>query len=178
MKTIVKIYDSIIVYALCFLLLSCAAPQEDSSMISEGISNTNSKFMSAVSDGDAARVVAQYTEDAQVLPPNADFASGKQEIQNLFQGFIDSGVKGMNLESIEIEGMGDTAFEIGKYTILGEGDQVLDNGKYIVIWKKVGEEWKLHRDIFNSNMPLPMNDDDDDEDEDSDDEDEGEESDE
>ena len=173
MKTPVKISYLLVVNSLCLFLLSCTPTQDDSSMISEGISNTNSEFMSAVSDGDAARVAALYTEEAQLLFPNADFASGKQEIQNVFQSFIDSGVKGLNLESIEIEGMGDTAFEIGKYTILGDGDQALDNGKYIVIWKKVGEEWKLHRDMINSSMPLPMEedaeDDDDGEEEDDDD---------
>jgi len=66
--------------------------------------------------------------------------------------------------------MGDTVFEVGKYTLFGEGDQVLDNGKYIVIWKKDGEQWKLHRDIFNSNMPLPEVEHDDDEDEEDDEE--------
>jgi hypothetical protein len=30
---------------------------------------------------------------------------------------------------------------------------VNDRGKYIVIWRKVGCQWKLHRDIFNTNMP-------------------------
>ena len=67
------------------------------------------------------------------------------------------GVKRVNLESMEIEGMGDSAFEIGKYVLFGDGDQALDNGKFIVIWKEVEGEWKLHRDIFNSSMPMPGN---------------------
>ncbi len=168
MKTTAKIFYFLVVNAFCFLLLSCEAPQEDSSQISEGISKTNEAFMSAFSDGDAAGVAAQYTEDGQVLPPNGDLVSGKQDIQNLFQGFIDSGVTGISLESTEVEGMGDTAFEVGKYT-LSVDDQVIDNGKYIVIWKKDGEQWKLHRDIFNSNIPLPVDDDGDGDDDDDDD---------
>jgi len=173
MKTSMKIYDSIIGYALCFLLLSCSAPNDDSSQISEGISKTNEAFMSALANGDAEGVAAQYTDDAQLLPPNADLVIGKQEIQKVMQGFIDSGVTGLNLESTEINGIGEMAFEVGKYT-LSVNDQVVDNGKYIVIWKKDGEQWKLHRDIFNSNMPLPEveheEDEDEDEDEDSSDE--------
>jgi len=170
MKTTVKIYNFVIVNALCLLLLSCAAPQEDSSLIDEGISKTNEAFMSALANGDAAGVAAQYTDDAQLLPPNADLVTGKQEIQNVMQGFIDSGVTGLNLESTEIEGIGNKAYEVGKYT-LSVNEQVVDNGKYIVIWKKDGEQWKLHRDIFNSNIPLPEVEDEHDDDDDDDDDD-------
>jgi ketosteroid isomerase-like protein len=155
MKTIENIYCSFIVYALCLSLLSCAAPQEDSSQISEGISKTNEAFMSDLSNGDAAGVVSNYTADAQFMAPNADLVTGKEEIQNVFQSFIDAGINGIILESTEIEGIGNMAFEVGKYT-LSIDEKVIDNGKYIVIWKKVGEDWKLHRDIFNSNVPLPV----------------------
>jgi len=155
MITSAKIYYSFVVYALCFLLLSCVAPQEDTSRISEGISKANEAFMSALSNGDAAGVAAQYTDDAQFMAPNADLVIGKQEIQNVIQGFVDAGINGISLESTEIEGIGNMAFEIGKYT-LSVDEQVIDNGKYIVIWKKVEEDWKLHRDIFNSNIPLPV----------------------
>jgi len=158
MKITVKIYNFVIVNALCLLLLNCEAPQEDSPLIDEGISKTNEAFMSALTNGDAAGVAAQYTDDAQLLPPNADLVTGKQEIQNAMQGFIDSGVTSLTLESTEIEGIGNKAYEVGKYT-LTVGEQVVDNGKYIVIWKKDGEQWKLHRDIFNSSMPLPEVDD-------------------
>jgi ketosteroid isomerase-like protein len=63
------------------------------------------------------------------------------------------GVKRAQLDTREVEGHGDTAIEVGAYTLFGEGDQALDNGKYIVIWKKEDGQWKLHRDIFNSNLP-------------------------
>jgi len=154
MKSSSKIYSSFIIYVFCFLVISCAAPKEDSSQISKGISKTNESFMAAISNGDAAGVAAQYTDDAQLMPPNADLVTGKKEIQNAMQGFVDAGINGIILESTEIEGIGNMAFEVGKYT-LSVDENIIDNGKYIVIWKKVGEDWKLHRDIFNSNMPLP-----------------------
>jgi len=61
----------------------------------------------------------------------------------------------VKLEIIEVEGHGDTAIEVGKYTLSGEAGQVLDRGKYIIIFKQVDGQWKLHRDIFNSSMPAP-----------------------
>jgi ketosteroid isomerase-like protein len=56
---------------------------------------------------------------------------------------------------VEVEGLGDTAIEIGELTLYGAEAQVLDKGKYMVIWKRQDGKWKLHRDIFNSSMPPP-----------------------
>ena len=67
---------------------------------------------------------------------------------------VNAGVQ-IRLEAVEVEGHGDTAYEVGRATITGADGETLDEAKYIVIWKKVGDAWKLHRDIFNSNLPLP-----------------------
>ena len=71
------------------------------------------------------------------------------------RAFAEPQVFGVQLEAVETEGYGDTASEVGKYTLEGEGGQVLDRGKYIVIWKQEEGQWKLHRDIFNSSQPAP-----------------------
>jgi ketosteroid isomerase-like protein len=51
---------------------------------------------------------------------------------------------------------GDTIHEIGSYTLKihpkGQNPSE-DKGKYIVIWKHTASGWKLHRDIWNSNLP-------------------------
>jgi uncharacterized protein (TIGR02246 family) len=112
-------------------------------------------FMTTFSRGDAAGTAALYTENGQLLPPNSDFVTGTQALQATFQAFMDMGIKAMKLETVEAEGYGDTASEVGRYTLEGEGGQVLDQGKYIVIWKQEAGQWKLHRDIFNTSMPAP-----------------------
>ena len=138
------------------LIVGCAAPQQDNTDEARaGIEATNAQFMAAVSQGDAAGVAACYTEDAQFMPPNGEIVRGREAIQEAMQGLIDAGIKGILLETVEVEGHGDTAYEVGKGTLTGEDEQTIDVAKYIVIWKKVGNAWKLHRDIFNSNIPLP-----------------------
>jgi hypothetical protein len=62
------------------------------------------------------------------------------------------GIASATLETAELEGFENTAVEVGRYTLRAEGDQVLDQGKYIVIWKYDGSTWKLHRDIWNTNL--------------------------
>jgi uncharacterized protein (TIGR02246 family) len=120
----------------------------------EAIVAANAKFMAAAEAQDAAALAALSTKGGQVLPPNSDFVTGREAIQGFWQGVMDMGIRKAALETIEVEGRGKTAFEVGRYTLYAEGDAVADQGKYIVIWKKKkGGVWKLHRDIFNSSMP-------------------------
>ena len=60
----------------------------------------------------------------------------------------------IQLETLEVQGSGDFAYEVGTYTLSGkrQGDHT-DRGKYIVIWKNEDGQWKLHRDIFNTDLP-------------------------
>ncbi len=110
-------------------------------------------FMATFKRGDAAGVAALYTTDGQLLPTHSDFVTGAEAIRAFWQGAMDMGIKEAKLEAVEAEGHGDTAIEVGKYTLLAEGGQVADAGKYVVIWRKVDGVWKLHRDIWNSSQP-------------------------
>ena len=123
--------------------------------VRDAIAAANEKFMAAFGQGDAAGLAALYTEKGQVLPPNGDFVTGKEAIQGFWQALMDMGIKEAKLEIVEVEGHGDTAIEVSKYTLKGEAGQVLDKGKYIVIWKQEQGQWKLHPDIFNSSRPAP-----------------------
>ena len=123
--------------------------------VHEAITAGNHDFMVAVRKGDGAGLAALYTEDGKILPPNSDFVAGRQAIQGFWQAMLGMGIKGARLESVEVESHGDTAIEVGKYTLYGGEGQELDQGKYIVIWKHEHGQWKLHRDIFNSSNPAP-----------------------
>jgi uncharacterized protein (TIGR02246 family) len=112
-------------------------------------------FMAAFDRGDAAGLAALYTEDAQLLPPNADFVTGRAAVQAFWQALMDRGIKAMQLITGELEDHGDTGIDVGRYRLFGKGGQEFDQGKYIVILKQVDGEWKLHRDIFNSSNPPP-----------------------
>ena len=129
--------------------------QSTSTLVRDAIAAANENFMDTFKRGDAAGMAALYTENGQVLPPNGDFVTGKQSIATFWQGLMDMGIKEVKLEIVEVSGHGDTAIEVSKYTLRSEGGQALDTGKYIVIWKQEGGQWKLHRDIFNSSMPVP-----------------------
>ena len=127
-----------------------------SSNLQAAIEAADQLFVRTFNQGDAAGVASLYTKDARFMPPNADFISGREAIQAVFQAFMDSGVKAVELECLEVEGYGDTASEVGRYTLQSQDGQVLDKGKFLVIWKNVDGQWKLHRDMINTSVPAPQ----------------------
>ena len=120
--------------------------------IQGAITTANENFMATFDRGDAAGLSELYTENGQLLPTGSDFITGKAAIRAFWQGAMDMGIKTARLETIEAEEHGDTAIEIGKYTLSGEAGNVMDKGKYLVIWKQAGGRWKLHRDIWTSSL--------------------------
>ncbi|MGF1733424.1 YybH family protein [Photobacterium kasasachensis] len=118
----------------------------------EDIVNANKQYSHIFSLGDAAGVANLYTENGQFLLPNSDFVTGREALQLTLQALMNSGIKSIQLETLEVEDYGDTATEVGKYILEGDGGTMLDNGKYVVIWKKEAGQWKLHRDIINSSV--------------------------
>ena len=129
------------------------ANQGTSTRVQAAITAVNENIMAARKRGDAAGVADFYTENGQLLPTGSDFVTGKAAIQAFWQAAMDRGRKTVRLEIVEAEGHGDTAIEIGKYTLSWEAGNVMDRGKYVVIWKQEGGQWKLHRDIWNSSLP-------------------------
>lgn len=113
----------------------------------------NKHFMAAFGKGDAAALAMMYTTGALAFPPNGDITRGREAIQKLWAGALATGVKALSLITVEVEGHGDTAHEVGTYEMHDAAGKVVDRGKYVVIWKREQGQWKLHRDIWNTNIP-------------------------
>ena len=118
----------------------------------QAIEAANKKFEAAVGRGDGTGLAALYTAGGQLLPAQSDIVSGTAAIGQFWQAVFSSGIKGATLTTVEVEGHGNTAHEVGKYELRGADGKVLDHGKYVVIWKKEGASWKLHRDIWTTSV--------------------------
>jgi uncharacterized protein (TIGR02246 family) len=123
--------------------------------IREDINQIVAEFESAFAKADATALANFYTDNGMVLPPGSDLVQGTAEIRQLWQELLNQGIKNIKLEVLEVEQLGDTAIEVGKAILYGENDQVVDKGKYMVVWKQQNEQWKIHRDIFNSSLTPP-----------------------
>ena len=119
----------------------------------EGIQEANKIFMERVAQGDAAALSTCYTEKCQFLVDNIETAEGRRAVQGVLQSFFDAGVKTVELITLEVEDLGDTAIEVGRGILRASKGELIDETKYIVICKREAEGCKLHRDIMNSNLP-------------------------
>lgn len=102
--------------------------------------------------GDSIAIVAHYASDAIVLPPNSEALKGN-DILTYWGGAIRMGVKDLKLNITDISGGGDMYAETGTYEMFDADNKSLDKGKYVVVWQKQDGNWKIYRDIFNTNLP-------------------------
>lgn len=125
---------------------------DQQSDVRAAIAAATRQFIDAFMRQDAAGCASLYTADGATLPPNADIARGHAAIQTVWQEVFDAGLTGFAVESLEVESVGDLAYEMGRYRMYA-GDDLADEGKYILIWKLEAGHWRIHRDIVNTSRP-------------------------
>lgn len=116
------------------------------------IQSLNDKFAQAFNAGDAAAIAALYTDDAVALPPGGEMMKGRSDIQSFWKGATEQ-LGGGKLTTVDVKPLGkEAAREIGTFSFRTKGSQPQDvTGKYVVVWEKVGNDWKLATDIWNMN---------------------------
>jgi ketosteroid isomerase-like protein len=113
-------------------------------------------FVEEFGKGNAAAVAQIYAVDAKLLPPNDKMVEGRANIEKFWAGAIGAGLKLTSLSITTLTPAGNLLVETGKYvsTMPGTGGAtVTDEGKYVVVWRREGRNWKIIRDIFNSDKP-------------------------
>ena len=114
-------------------------------------------WLQLVKAKDAAGIAALYAEDGAVMPPNAPIGKGRPAIQQTWGSMMATPGFGLTFvpEQILVSSSGDMALDRGTYrlTTAPNGTMQTDTGKYVVVWRKIGREWKVAADIFNSDLP-------------------------
>ena len=126
-----------------------AAAQADAAAEEQAIRATIDRWLQLVRNKDAAGIAQLYTEDGALLPPNAAKVEGREAIQQAWGSMMAAPAFELTFapDTIVVSSSGDMAMDRGTYRA-GE-----DVGKYVVVWRKVGGEWKAAADIFNSDRP-------------------------
>jgi uncharacterized protein (TIGR02246 family) len=116
--------------------------------------NTAPQWQAAFNAKDAAKIASLYAEDAVVMPPDRPIVKGRANIEAHWKGEIQQGGTNVKLNPVESAISGSQAFEVGTMTMTLPGGQT-DRGKYVAILKRVGNEWKIAYDIYNSDASPP-----------------------
>ena len=126
------------------------APQTDL----EGLKAMEDVWQSAYDAEDSAGLAAIYAEDGALLPPNSQMTSGRAAIEAYWAGFHASSI-GLEITDTEVYAHSDLGYTVGTFIATDAGGATIDEGKYVAIWRNVDGNWQMHRDIWNSSLPLP-----------------------
>ncbi len=103
--------------------------------------------------GDAAGAARQlYTRAARILPPGAETVQGRDGIAKYWAAAAaapQTGVRRVELSTLDLQPLGDGAYEIGRATLTLAGGQRA-TPKYVVLWKQEDGAWRRHVDIWNT----------------------------
>jgi uncharacterized protein (TIGR02246 family) len=115
------------------------------------IEKLNDAWTAAFNKGDAAAVAVLYTEDAYVLPPGSAMVKGRAAIEAFWRQAAQQ-MSDAKLTTVDVLPLGRSAArEIGTVTLKTKSQPAQEViGKYVVVWRKVGRDWKLAADIWNT----------------------------
>jgi ketosteroid isomerase-like protein len=110
----------------------------------------NSKWIEFFNKGNFAGIASLYTDDATAFPPGSAMVKGRAAIGAMWKGMAEQ-VSDPKLITLDVKPLGPfAAREIGTFSLKTKGPTPQEvTGKYVVVWEKVGSEWKLESDIWN-----------------------------
>ena len=114
------------------------------------IEAVNAKWIDFFNKGDFAGLASLYTNDATAFPPGSGMVKGRPAIEAMWKNIADQ-VTDPKLITLDVKALGPSAArEIGTFSLKTKGPRPQEvMGKYLVVWEKVGTEWKLAADIWN-----------------------------
>ena len=135
-----------IVFGIAFLatIAAPAAAQQAE------IAAANAKWIAFFNKGDFDGVASLYTADATAFPPGSAMVKGRAAIGAMWKGMAEHGTD-PKVTTLDVKRLGPAAArEIGTFSLKTKDSPPKElTGKYVVIWEKVGKDWKLAADIWN-----------------------------
>jgi len=114
------------------------------------IEAANAKWMDFFNKGNFDGVASLYTADATAFPPGSAMVKGRAAIGAMWKGMAEQ-VTDPKVTTIDVKRLGPAAArEIGTFSLKTKSSPPKEvTGKYVVVWERVGRDWKLATDIWN-----------------------------
>jgi uncharacterized protein (TIGR02246 family) len=115
----------------------------------QSIEHQNAAFQTAFENSDSVGLSNLFTSDGKMMIPGGSSVEGRAAITALAAQFMKMKLKRV-AKTIDVWGNGDLLAEEGTASLFDQKGTELDHAKYLVVWKKENGQWKLFRDIWNS----------------------------
>jgi uncharacterized protein (TIGR02246 family) len=127
------------------------AAAADSVQARKSVDEGNANFVRAWMTGDAGLFADCFAADGALLQPGRPALVGRERIRDRMKAvFAKYRMTEGEITTIDVYILGDAAYETGKWKFaigpIGQPAEP-DSGRYIEVWKRVGEGWKMWRDI-------------------------------
>ncbi|MCE7992784.1 MAG: nuclear transport factor 2 family protein [Roseivirga sp.] len=140
------------VLASLFLLFSC---ENDVNIESEKeqIIQAAKAFSQAYIDGDLAKQMSYYTDDAVIIPGNRPMIQGIDEVTRYWD--IPASIKVLEhrINSTQLEVDGNLASDFGIYegVSVNNNDTTAFRGQYVITWRKGKDgQWRMAVDMWSA----------------------------
>lgn len=132
-----------------------AAPEFSTASVKAVLDSMNKTYDGRFRDSTTAYFAARYTNDACVFAPNMARVCGIDAITKFYWWNGDSQTTTLDIKGEEVSGTATEVTEVGNYRVIDDEGTQLDAGKFIAIYRNDGGAWKVHREIWNSDIALP-----------------------
>ena len=114
------------------------------------IEAVNAKWIDFFNKGDFAGIASLYADDATAFPPGSGMIKGRAAIAAMWKSMAEQ-VGDPKLTTLDVKPLGPSAArEIGTFSFMTKGANPKEvTGKFVVVWEKIGSDWKLATDIWN-----------------------------
>lgn len=123
------------------------AQANNSEKLRQTINDNYEQFTQFIKDnkpGELAETL--YTKDAKFYPPNGGMVEGTEGVTKAFKGLIGAGLV-IEPEAQEVVIFGNYAYEYGIGTVYNKDGKKIREERYVCIWKNIGGDWKIYRDL-------------------------------
>ncbi|MEO5500919.1 MAG: hypothetical protein ABIR31_05700 [Ginsengibacter sp.] len=117
------------------------------------ILQANQRLIKSFKEKDSLKAVSCYAQDAKLMFAGRPAIEGTPNIVGYIATLMDRGINKLDIKTEKIWGDSSILAEEGVYKMSNK-DSLVDKGKYIVLWKPEAGNWKIFRDMRNSDLPL------------------------
>jgi ketosteroid isomerase-like protein len=156
--TLPKVLPTTRLIAVVFMaggLLACqdgSAPAIDAAAEADVIMELEREWSRKFTEGDVDWIIDLHAADARQLPPGADWIVGADALRAAWEGM--SNTEGLEISweptGAHVSPDGGMAYDYGTVSMT-TADGKTTSMKYLVVWTRVGDEWKVAADMFNAN---------------------------